>query len=405
MGDAALLAALVEVESAWLSVLVDAAVAPPDAADDLTGLATAEDLPHLAAEAEGGGNPVIGLVRLLRARVADRTPSAGLWLHRGLTSQDVMDSALVLCLRDVADQVLADVRRQVTALGDHAQRHRDTLQAGRTLTQHAVPTTFGLQAAGWLTGVLDAAQDLVVARAALPVQAGGAAGTLSAVAELQAASGVANPAGAAQSMAHALADRLGLVAAPPWHTARRPLTRVGDALVACLDAFGAIAGDVTVRSRPEIGELSEPAGEGRGGSSTMPHKQNPVLSVLVRSLALAAPGLGATLHTAAATTVDQRPEGAWHAEWPALQRLGRSCVTAASMTAELLEGLQVHPARMRATVDGSVDGLLSEQQSMRSLTDHDHGDEPSDAASYLGAAGLLVDAALARADQYLETLP
>jgi 3-carboxy-cis,cis-muconate cycloisomerase len=404
MSDSALLAALVEVESAWLSVLTDARVAPADAQDDLTGLVSDADLPDLSRAAEQGGNPVIDLVRLLRRRVAERSGSAGLWLHRGLTSQDVMDTALVLCLRDVADQVLADVARQVTALRTLAHEHRSTVQAGRTLTQHAVPTTFGLTAAGWLNGLLDAAEDLALARSALPAQVGGAAGTLAAVVELADFAEVADPRRAALSMAHALADRVGLAAAPPWHTSRRPVTRTGDALVGTLDAFGVVAGDVALRGRPEIGELSEPAGDGRGGSSTMPHKQNPVLSVLVRSAALAAPSLGATLHLAAATTVDQRPDGAWHAEWPALRALGRSCATAASLTAELLEGLQVHSERMQATATASAEGLLAERHALHALVDAaPAAGSATSPETYLGATDLLIDAACDRADQYLET--
>lgn len=409
MSDAALLRALVRVESAWLAVLADARLAPDDAAaydaaHDLAGLVTEADLPGLSREAEQGGNPVTGLVRLLRARLSDRSPSAGRWLHRGLTSQDVLDTALALCLREVADRVLAEVARQAEALSLLAHRHRTTVQAGRTLTQHAVPTTFGLTAAVWLGGVLDAAEDLVSARSALPAQVGGAAGTRASVVELARSAGHSDPVGAAQSAAHTLAERLGLPPAPPWHTARRPVTRLGDALVACLDAFGAIANDVALRSRPELGELAEPAAEGRGGSSTMPQKQNPVLSVLIRSRALAAPSLGATLHAAAADAVDQRPDGAWHAEWPALQALGRRCASAASLTSELVTGLQVRPERMRQTATGSAGDLLAEQRSVRSLAGAQRSPEsPDDVTDYLGAADALIDAARARADHYLET--
>ena len=406
MSDPALLDALVEVETAWLTVLVDAGVAPAEAAEDLSGLVTPTDVPRLAREAEAGGNPVIGLVRLLRERVATRSATAGDWLHRGLTSQDVMDTALLLCLRDVADRVLEEIRRQVSALSHLADRHRGTVQVGRTLTQHAVPTTFGLTAAVWLGGVLDAGEDLALARARLSAQVGGAAGTLAALTELARVSGAADPARAARSMAAALADRLGLEPAAPWHTTRRPVTRTGDALVSCLDAFGVVASDVALRGRPEIGELSEPAAEGRGGSSTMPQKRNPVLSVLVRSAALAAPSLGATLHTAAAAAVDERPDGAWQAEWPALHALGRSCATAASLTSELLAGLEVHEDRMRTTAAAAADGLMAERRSVRSLVSAPgpDGAPAEDLTEYLGATDLLIDAARSRADDYLETI-
>jgi 3-carboxy-cis,cis-muconate cycloisomerase len=136
----------------------------------------------------------------------------------------------------------------------------------------------------------------------------------------------------------------------------------------------------------------------------MPHKQNPVLSVLVRSAALAAPSLGATLHLAAATTVDQRPDGAWHAEWPSLRALGRSCATAASLTAELLEGLQVHSERMQATATASAEGLLAERHALHALVDAaPAAGSTTSPETYLGATDLLIDAACDRADQYLET--
>ncbi len=352
MSDRALLTALVTVEQAWLGVLAGVGLAPAGPTPDLHGLVREADLPGISRAAEQGGNPVIPLVSLLRERLAATEPEHARWLHRGLTSQDVVDTALALCLREVAARVAADVRTQVAALSGLARDHRSTLQAGRTLTQHAVPSTFGLTAAGWLHGVLDAAEDLAGAAAALPVQVGGAAGTLAATTELLAGTvGAEGAPASSRALVGDLAGALGLVDAPPWHTRRRPLTRVADALVACLDAYGTIAADVLVRVRPEVAELGEPVAGGRGGSSTMPHKQNPVLSVLVRGRALGAPAHAAVLHAAAACAVDDRPDGAWQAEWPALRALGRSAPVASSLTAELLTGLVVHPDRMRATAE------------------------------------------------------
>jgi 3-carboxy-cis,cis-muconate cycloisomerase len=145
-----------------------------------------------------------------------------------------------------------------------------------------------------------------------------------------------------------LARRLGLDDARPWHTQRRPVTRVADALVAATDACGRIARDVLTLTRAEIGELSEARG---GGSSSMPHKANPVLSVLVRRAALTTPQLAATLHLAAADQVDERADGAWHAEWDTLRLLARRSVVAVSQTAELLDGLRVHPDRMAENLE------------------------------------------------------
>jgi 3-carboxy-cis,cis-muconate cycloisomerase len=270
-----------------------------------------------------------------------------------------------------------------------ADTHRSTLMAGRTLTQHAVPISFGLKASGWLVGVLDAGDAVSRARSGLPVQVGGAAGTMAAATELAREAGLADPATAAVRLTDALATDLGLLARPPWPTSRRPVTLVGDALVTATDAWGRIASDVATLGRPEIGELSEPAVDGRGGSSTMPQKQNPVLSILVRRAALTAPGLAATLHTAAAFAVDERPDGAWHAEWATLRTLARQAVVAASQTTELLRGLQVNAERMARTVEDARDALLAERASIAG--------DPGAPSDYLGAADLVIDAALARA--------
>lgn len=364
--DESYVAALVAVEQAWLEVLGRPA--------DLSGLVVADDLSGptgLAARAEAGGNPVLGLVALLRERSGEPL------VHRGLTSQDVVDTALVLMLRQAVVDVRADVQRQVRSLAALVEAHRSTRMSARTLGQPAVPTTFGLRAATWLTGLLDARDDL--AALGFPVQLGGAAGTLAAVVELD-----LDPAGARTR----LAGSLGLESSVPWHTARRPLTRAGDAMVACHDAWGRIAGDVVTLSRPEIGELAEGAA---GGSSTMPHKQNPVLSVLLRRAAITAPHLAATLHAAAADQVDERAAGGWHAEWDTLRLLARRSVTSASQATALLGGLRIDAARMQARHDEVVDDLLAEQRTMAGLVGR--GPRPT----YLGASDAIIDEVLARA--------
>jgi 3-carboxy-cis,cis-muconate cycloisomerase len=266
--------------------------------------------------------------------------------------------------------------------------------AGRSLTRYAVPVTFGLKAAGWLQSVLDAADDLDAL--VLPAQIGGAAGTLAAPTELAVLTGAADPAKTALELVSSTAAALGLPAAPPWHTARAAVTRLGDALTGCTDAYGRIANDVLTLSRPESGELAEPAAEGRGGSSTMPGKVNPVLSVLVRRAALSAPALAAQLHLAAADSGDERPAGAWHVEWAALQLLARRAVVAAAQTTELLAGLRVDADRMAVTAAGAADELLAERRSIASLGSAAPAGEQNP-ASYLGAAGELVDVMLERA--------
>ncbi|MGH3351677.1 MAG: lyase family protein [Nocardioides sp.] len=403
--DAAFLAAMVRVEEAWLAAIVSSGIAPEEARTPLAGLVSADDVPGLATSTEAGGNPVIALVKLLRGRLEGE---AARWLHKGLTSQDVVDTAVVLCLADVLDRVEEELAAQASSLVGLARKHRATVMSGRTLTQHAVPTTFGLKAATWLSGLTDAAEVLRRTRTSLPAQVGGAAGTLAAVVGLARLRGRNDPVAAAETAAATTATVLGLAQRPPWHTIRAPLTGAADALVTAADTWGRIATDITLLARPEIGELAEPAGEGRGGSSTMPHKSNPVLSVLVRRHALSAPPLGATLHTAAASYVDERPDGAWHAEWETLQTLARRSVVAASQTTELLGGLRVDAARMRATAEAAGADLLAEQ---RSLTDFVGGDvlTGSDSAAgvgdYLGANDALIDTTISRAHEVWKDLP
>jgi 3-carboxy-cis,cis-muconate cycloisomerase len=358
--------AMISVEAAWLSALASAGIAPAAvaaaAASPWIGeLSVAGAVHDIARESEDGGNPVIPLVRRLREQLAGHHPEAARWLHRGLTSQDVVDTALILCSRDVLDQVERELGDQVRALAELATVHRGTVMAGRTLTQFAVPITFGLKAATWLRGILDAADQIDLARTALLGQFGGAAGTMAAATSLAEQAGLAQPDRVAQQAAADAARRLGVEAAPPWHTSRAPITRIGDALTSCCDVWGRIAQDVITLSRPEIAEVSEPRSTGRGASSTMPQKQNPVLSVLIRRTALSAPHLAAQLHLAAADTGDERPAGAWQLEWPALRDLSRRATAAGSQLTELVAGLEVDAARMRSTVDAAVPAILAER--------------------------------------------
>jgi 3-carboxy-cis,cis-muconate cycloisomerase len=343
------LAALVDVEADWLG----------------RPLEVPHHLERLATEAELGGNPVIALVGLLR----EQDPL----VHRGLTSQDVVDSALMRMAAGAVHSLRRDLASLALRLGALAERHRDTPMVARTLTQHAVPTTFGFRVAAWLTAVLDADDDLV--RLSFPDQVGGAAGTRAAIFEL----GIEPPEGV-----------------PRWHTTRAPVTRIGDALAGCTDACARIANDVLTMSRPEIGELSEGRG---GGSSTMPNKTNPTLSVLVRRAALTTPQLAATLHLAAASQVDDRADGGWHAEWAPLRDLVRRTLVAVSQTDDLVAGLRVDTDRMASTLVAAGDAVLAEQRSMATGAGH----EP--APTYLGDAGCHVDDVVARARRTFQEEP
>ena len=391
MSDAALLSSMVAVESAWLDALVAASLAPDDCTGaDLAGLVSAVDAELLAVESEDGGNPVIALVALLRDRA---TGQVSRWIHRGLTSQDVIDTALMLATRNAVDELTSQLAEQISTLSALAAAHRGTVMVARTLTQHAVPTTFGAKVATWCNGVIDAYQQLSALR--IPVQIGGAGGTLAAATEL--ATLEKSRPGIPLGLVQTVADTLGLDMRTPWHTTRAPVTAIGDALVGCTDAWGRIASDVVTLARPEIAELSEPATGQRGGSSSMPQKRNPVLSILIRRAAISAPALAATLHTAAALANDERPDGSWHAEWDTLRVLARRALVAASQCGELLAGLQVHTEQMAKNLGNS--DVLGEQRVIADLV----GKTPS--GNYFGVVDALIEESLDRAKRIVKEQP
>lgn len=340
VADAAVLDALVTAEVALVHAYGALGLAPSGAVEAIEsslGWQGPEDgcrghgldAADLARAGVAGGNPVIPLVGLLKERVP---AEARVWIHRGATSQDILDSALMRVAFASAAETASALRRTESALARLAEAHALDVGAARTLTQHGVPTTLGLRFSGWLRGVRRAADRLDAARAALPAQLGGAGGTLASFVELfDEESALALPAAYARALRLSAPDA-------PWHTNRWPVTELGDALVQAIDALGKIATDVATLSRTEIAELSEGSG---GGSSAMPQKQNPVASVLIRSAALRAPQLGATLHLAAALAADERPDGAWHAEWPTLRELLRLARGAAAHGESLVAGLRV----------------------------------------------------------------
>jgi 3-carboxy-cis,cis-muconate cycloisomerase len=333
--DAAFLRALLDAEAALTRAQAALGLAPAKAATAVTEAADPGgfDIASLAVRARGGGNPVIPLVAdLTRAVGAEHGP----YVHRGATSQDVMDTAMMLVAHRALGPVLADLDRCRRALAELAAEHRDTPMPGRTLTQHAVPTTFGLKAAGWRSLVLDARDRVTAVRGSLPAQLGGAAGTLAAFSAYGAEDATALPG--------AYARELGL-AEPllPWHTLRTPVADLAGCLAFAAGALGKLAVDVLTLSRTEIAEVAEGSG---GGSSAMPHKANPVRSTLIAAAARRAPQLAATLY-GSLVAEDERPAGAWHAEWEPLRDLLRLVGGAARDAAELTEGLRVRPEAMR----------------------------------------------------------
>lgn len=368
-GDQALLAALLEVEVAWGEVLAEAGYADQADAQALRRLAAnPQEVPGLAPEelaraAAGGGNPVIPMLAALRTALKasgpddspqDSAPQDSA-LHRGATSQDILDTALVLMVHRAGGQMLADGCAAAEGLAALAEEHRGTLCAARSLTQHALPTVFGLRAAVWLDGLTAALKDLEQALSRLPLQWGGAAGTQAALVNFAGAEG-------ARELTERLALRLELPASNrPWHVQRQPLLQAASAAAGLSSALGKAAGDVLTLQRPEIAELREPAAAGRGGSSAMPHKQNPVLSTLIRSAALSAPAQLSTLYSAAAMAQDERPDGGWHAEWAPLRELLRLTGGAADRARELFAGLTVDPQQMERNLRLSGGLVLSER--------------------------------------------
>jgi 3-carboxy-cis,cis-muconate cycloisomerase len=405
--DSAYLRALLDAEAALTRVQAALGLAPAEAATAVTEAAGTGrfDVRALAERARGGGNPVIPLVADLTEAVGEEY---GPYVHRGATSQDVLDTATMLVAARTLDVVLADLGRTERALSRLAAEHRDTAMPGRTLTQHAVPTTFGLKAAGWRSLVLDARDRVSTVRDSLPAQLGGAAGTLAAFGAYGASDPTALPAEYARELGLRAPDL-------PWHTLRTPVADLAGCLAFTAGALGKPAVDVLTLSRTEIAEVVEGNG---GGSSAMPHKSNPVRAALIASAARRAPQLAATLYGSLAAE-DERPAGAWHAEWEPLRDLLRLVGGAARDAAELAEGLRVRPEAMREHLDLTHGLIVSERLSaelapvlgrarakelLTRLASEGHplaeapelADADLDPAHYTGSAGALTDRALER---------
>nr|AGH68898.1 3-carboxymuconate cycloisomerase [Streptomyces sp. CNH189] len=364
VGDGAWLQAMLDAEAALARAQARCGTVPAHAAEAITAAARADllDMRELALAARETANPVVGLVKALTAVVAERSPEAAEYVHRGSTSQDVLDTGAMLVAARALRLILADLRAVADALAGLAADHRDTVMAGRTLALHAVPTTFGLKAAGWRNLVLDAADRLErVAHGGLPVALGGAAGTLAGY--LQYAGEDSGPTAVLDELGAAFAAETGLTTPVlPWHALRTPVADLGAALAHTAGALGKIAADVLVLTRTEVGEVAEPAVAGRGASSAMPHKRNPVLATLIRSAALQVPAL-ATVLFQSLPAEDERSAGMWHAEWQPLRECLRLTGGAAHTAVELTQGLTVHPERMRANLEATGGQLVSERVS------------------------------------------
>jgi 3-carboxy-cis,cis-muconate cycloisomerase len=345
VSDRAWVEAMLRFETALATASARAGLIPAEAAEAIAAAADPArfDPEELGRQGRATGNPAAPLVKALTSAVEG---DGARYVHRGATSQDVMDTASMLVARAARTLVETDLDAAAAACARLADEHRGTLMPGRSLLQQALPTTFGLRAAGWLVALLDAGDRL--AGVPLAAQLGGAAGTLASL-------GSEGPRVLAELAAELELDE----PAVPWHTARLRVAELGAALALAAGTLEKIALDVTLLAQTEVGELAEAGGEGRGGSSTLPHKRNPVGSVLAIACARRVRGESSILLGAMAQE-HERAAGAWHAEWEALGGALAYTGGAAAAVREVVEGLQVHPERMRANLDATGGLILAE---------------------------------------------
>jgi 3-carboxy-cis,cis-muconate cycloisomerase len=354
------LQAMLDFEASLARAEADSGVIPNEAVAAIVAACRAEhfDIARLSAAATRAGNPAIPLIEQLTSRVSRDAEFASRYVHVGATSQDVIDSALVLQMRSGLSLLLGELERALAALERLVVQHRDTVMVGRTWLQHAVPITFGLKAAGWLSALCrDHARLRGLQSRVLCLQFGGAAGTLGSL-------GVRG-----MAVAEALAGELGLtLPALPWHTQRDRVTETGTVLGLLIASYGKLARDISLLMQNEISEVCEPSAQDRGGSSSMPQKRNPVGCAIALAAAVRAPGLVSTL-LSAAVQEHERGLGGWHAEWEPLPELFRCAAAASHALADVLEGLHVDTARMRANLERSAGQAFAEQVAL-ALAEH-----------------------------------
>lgn len=352
--DESVLQAMLDFEAALARAEAATGVIPKSAADAIAISAKAAnfDASSLAHASQRAGAVAIPLVKELTAHVRKTNPEAARFVHWGATSQDVADTAMSLLLRRAEKMIIPDLSRLEQALAGLAQQHGKTVMLARTLLQPAPPVTFGLKAAGWLGAVRRGRRGLQNGfRAAAVLQFGGASGTLASLGD----HGIA--------VTEALSKELGLGTPPaPWHTQR---DRVATLMCACgvlTGSLGKMARDIILLMQHEVAEAAEPSSEGRGGSSTMPHKRNPTACALALAAAHRVPGLVASF-LSAMVQEHERAVGGWQAEWPIVAGVIQSTGLATASMAEATEGLQVDAARMRANIE-RTNGVIFAERAM-----------------------------------------
>ncbi len=345
---------MLDVEAALARAEGALGVIPADAAGPIAAACRAElfDLNAIAESAPASGNVAIPLVKALTAQVAKSNVRAAGYVHWGATSQDIVDTALVLDLRAGFDALDMDLKRAIAGFTALAGKCRNTPTVARTWLQQALPMPFGLKVAGYAAALARSSARLQRLRGeALVLQFGGAAGTLAALG----ARGL--------DVAEKLAAELKLpMPEAPWHSHRDRLAEVASALAILTGSCGKIARDVSLLMQTEIGEAFEPAGAGKGGSSTMPHKRNPVGASSALACAAMAPQLAATI-LGAMVQDHERAAGLWPAEWPTIPALLLVTSGALAAVAEIAEGLEIDPHRMRANLDATHGQIMAESVS------------------------------------------
>jgi 3-carboxy-cis,cis-muconate cycloisomerase len=343
--EVAWLQAMLDMEAALAAAEAEAGLIPSDAAEAIAAACDAGsfDPEAIAREGRSSGNPVVPLVAALRSKLDDE--AAG-FVHHGATSQDVMDTAGMLVASRTLELIDAGLNAVAASCARLAEEHRGTLMAGRTLLQQALPTTFGLKAAGWLDPVVSARERL--GSLSFAAQLGGAAGTLASLGT------------DGERVAALLAKRLGLDEPPvPWHTARLRVADLGSSLALTAGTLEKIALDIVLLSQTEVGEVAESSTGGRGGSSTLPHKRNPVGSVLTIACARRVRGAAGVLLEAMAQE-HERAAGAWQSEWAPLGEALALTGGAASSLGDALDGLEVRADRMRENLEATGGVLMAE---------------------------------------------
>ena len=353
--DAMFVQCMLDFESALARAEAATGTIPENAATAIGKACIAKhfDMSALADGATKGGNLAIPLVKLLTATIAKNDPDAARYVHWGATSQDVIDTAIVLQLRAGVDALLGDLDRAISGFAKLARQHRETATVARTLLQHALPMPFGLKLAEYASALHRSRLRLKRLRQeTFVLQFGGAGGTLAALG----ADGL--------KIAEHLAKELSLpLPDAPWHTHRDRIAEAASVFAILAGTCGKIARDISLLMQTEVAEAFEPAGEGRGGSSTLPQKRNPVLAAAAIAAATMAPNLAATIFTAQ-TQEHERSAGLWHAEWPTLPTLMLVTSGALAAIVDIAEGLEVDGERMRANLDSTHGLVMAEAVSM-----------------------------------------